>query len=193
VSTVPFTTDANSAFAGEATLIFIRRVKAGREVAYRFWVAGFQQASRDVQGFLGASTMGRGATGNEYISIVRFDSFENLRAWEESDLRREWLETLPADTVEGEADVRRLDGVEFWFTPPGLAPPRAPSRHKMALVLVVIVFVLVMLLTPVLRVVLVDAPPIIRSAVMVVLQVGLMTYVIMPRVTTLLATWLFRK
>ena len=48
---------------------------------------------------------------NEYISIVRFDCFENLRAWEESELRRDWLAKLPPDTVDGEADIRRLEGL----------------------------------------------------------------------------------
>jgi antibiotic biosynthesis monooxygenase (ABM) superfamily enzyme len=83
------------AFDGPATLIFSRKVKAGRETAYRAWFSGFQDATRLVIGFLGASTMGRGAAEGEYISIVRFDTFEHLRAWEESDLRRDWLTRLP--------------------------------------------------------------------------------------------------
>ncbi|MDP8999540.1 MAG: antibiotic biosynthesis monooxygenase [Myxococcota bacterium] len=183
-----------NAFEGPATLIFRRKVKPGRAPAYREWVEGMQRASKDVIGFLGASTM-RGDVEEDYISIVRFDTFENLRAWEESGLRREWIARLPPDTVDGDADVRRLEGLEFWFTaPPGVAAPVAPSPHKMALILVVIVLALVSALTPVVRAVVgVDAPPFARSAVMVVLQVFLMTYVIMPRVTKLLAGWLFRK
>ena len=38
-----------------------------------------------------------------------------------------------------------------------------------------------------------DAPQFVRTLVIVVLQVGLMTYVIMPRVTKLLAGWLFKR
>lgn len=182
-----------SAFEGPATLIFVRKVKPGREAAYKAWVAGFQEASRQVKGFLGASTMARGQEGPEYISIVRFDTFVSLNEWEASDLRTDWLRRLPADTVEGDAEVRRLEGVEFWFTPPGVAPAAAPSTHKMALVLVVVVFGLVSVMTPVARVVLGDAPMIVRTLTMVVGQVILMTYVIMPRVTRLLATWLFRR
>lgn len=98
---------ADSAFNGSATLIFARKIKRGREGMYKTWVSGFQHASREVKGFIGASTMGRGREGTEYISIVRFDTFDNLRAWEESHLRRAWVEKLPADTVEGDAEVRR--------------------------------------------------------------------------------------
>lgn len=183
----------SEAFDGPATLIFRRTVRPGRGADYRQWVEGIQRASTDVKGFLGASTMGHGATENEYISIVRFDSFDALRAWEESDLRREWLAKLPADVVDGDAQVRRLEGLELWFTAPGVATPVAPSPHKMAVVLIVIVFCLVSALTPALRAVLGDAPQPVRALVMVVLQVGLMTYVIMPRVTRWLAGWLFRR
>ena len=182
-----------TAFDGPVTLIFARKVKPGREAAYKDWVSGFQRATQGVPGFLGASTMGRGAAEHEYISIVRFDTFEHLQAWEESDLRREWLARLPPDTVDGEADIRRLEGLEFWFTAPGVPAAVAPSPHKMALVLVVIVFALVSGLGPLVRWALGDVPQLARTALMVVLQVGLMTYVIMPRVTRLLAGWLFRK
>jgi antibiotic biosynthesis monooxygenase (ABM) superfamily enzyme len=181
------------AFDGPVTLIFSRKVRRGREAEYKAWVAGVQRASRQVAGFLGASTMGPGAAGNDYVSIVRFDTLDHLRLWEESELRREWLAKLPPDTVDGEAVTRRLDGLEFWFTAPGVATPVAPSPHKMALVLLVIVFALVALLTPLVRAALGDVPQLVRSAVMVTLQVGLMTYVIMPRVTRLLAGWLFRR
>jgi antibiotic biosynthesis monooxygenase (ABM) superfamily enzyme len=184
--------EANPAFEGPATLIFTRRIKPGRAAAYKAWVAGFQDASRTVKGFLGASTLGRGATENEYISIVRFDSFENLCAWEESGLRHQWVTMLPPDTVDGEADVLRLEGLEFWFTGPGVTAHLAPSAHKMALVLVIVVLLLVSVLTPALRTVLGDAPPFVRTVAMVLVQVGLMTYVIMPRVTRLLSRWLFR-
>jgi antibiotic biosynthesis monooxygenase (ABM) superfamily enzyme len=185
--------DSQSAFDGPATLIFSRKVMPGREAEYKAWVAGFQDASRAVKGFLGASTMGRGAADHDFVSIVRFDSFENLRAWEDSELRHQWVAKLPLDAVKGEATTRRLEGVEFWFAAPAGPAPVAPSPHKMALVLSVVVFSLVSVLTPPLRSLLGDAPQLLRSAVMVLLQVGLMTYVIMPRVTKLLAGWLFRR
>ena len=185
-------TDPSFALAGPVTIVFRRTVRPGGEQAYRAWVEGIQVASRGVPGFLGASTVGQGARGREYLSVVRFDSFENLRAWEDSELRREWLARLPPGVVEGEAEIRRLEGLESWFTGPGVATPVAPSPHRMALVLVVVVLALVSALTPLVRLVLGDAPPLARTAVTVIVQVVLMTYVIMPRVTRLLSGWLFR-
>jgi antibiotic biosynthesis monooxygenase (ABM) superfamily enzyme len=63
----------------------------------------------------------------------------------------------------------------------------------MALVVVIMVLLLVSLLTPLLHSILGDAPAFARTVVMVLLQVGLMTYVIMPRVTRWLSGWLFRR
>ena len=73
------------------------------------------------------------------------------------------------------------------------ATTNAPSPHKMTLVLFVVVFALVSLLTPVIGALMGGAPPTVQLAVGVALQVGLMTYVIMPRVTRLLAWWLFPR
>jgi antibiotic biosynthesis monooxygenase (ABM) superfamily enzyme len=176
---------------GPATLVFRRRVKPGRDKAYQAWVAGIQAASRSVPGFLGAGTIGHPGRANEFISIVRFDSLESLVAWEDSELRRQWVAKLPPDLVDGEAEVWRPEGLEFWFTAPGVVPARGPSPHKMALVLAAVVFLLTVPLGPLLRVVLADAPPLARTAASVVLQVVLMTYLIMPRVTRLLSRWLF--
>jgi hypothetical protein len=187
------TTTAEQKDAGPVTLIFTRKVRPGREAEYRDWVSGIQAASRKVKGFLGASTMAKGnnASGNEYVSIVRFDSFDHLREWEGSDLRRDWLAKLPVDVVEGEAKVRRLEGFEFWFTSPGITPAAPPSPHKMAIVIYVIVVALVTALGPAVQSLLSGSPQVLRTMVVVALQVVLMTYVIMPRVTRLLAGWLF--
>jgi antibiotic biosynthesis monooxygenase (ABM) superfamily enzyme len=185
-------TASPAAFDGPVTLLFRRKVKPGREAAYKAWVAGIQQASRAVKGFLDAGTMGHAAEENVYVSIVRFASFAELQAWEGSDLRRDWLATLPPDTVDGEAEIRRLDGLEFWFTAPGVATAAAPSPHKMVVVLVAVILGVGVLLSPVQSTLLASAPAAVRTVVMVTLQVTLMTYVIMPRVTRLLAGWLFR-
>jgi antibiotic biosynthesis monooxygenase (ABM) superfamily enzyme len=180
---------------GPVTLVLRRKVKAGREAEYETWLAGLQEASRGVAGYLGVSTI-RPAEGNvarEFVSIVRFDSYQNLRAWEESELRRQWSARLPVDAVDGDVDIRRLEGLEFWFQAPGAAAPVSPSAHKMAMVIFVLVLCLVTGLGPLLRALFPNAPPFVRTVLIVGLQVSLMTYVIMPRVTKWLAGWLFRR
>mgnify|MGYP003652716936 FL=1 len=58
-------------------------------------------------------------------------------------MRQQWLDKLES-IVEGESSTCRNTGLEFWFDLPELPINKKPSPHKMALVLVVIVYILVM-------------------------------------------------
>ena len=75
-------------------------------------------------------------------AILDKDVKSHFKAWEESEVRREWLGRLDG-IVEGEGEMRKGTGLEFWFSLPEL-PIAHPSPHKMALVLLVVVFVLVL-------------------------------------------------
>jgi antibiotic biosynthesis monooxygenase (ABM) superfamily enzyme len=131
-----------------------------------------------------------GEQDGEFISIVRFASPEALHAWEESQLRKEWLARLPADIVLGDASIRLAEGVEFWFTPPNTAAV-APSPHKMALVIFLLVVALTSTFTAILKALVPGSPQYIRIILNAFFQVTLLTYVIMPRVTKWLAWWLY--
>jgi antibiotic biosynthesis monooxygenase (ABM) superfamily enzyme len=63
----------------------------------------------------------------------------------------------------------------------------------MAMVIFVLMLCLATGLGPLLRALFPNSPPFVRTVLMVGLQVSLMTYVIMPRVTKWLAGWLFRR
>jgi antibiotic biosynthesis monooxygenase (ABM) superfamily enzyme len=177
------------------TIVFRRRVRPGREPDYERWLAALQEASRDAPGYIGVETIrpGDGNPVREYVSIVRFASYDHLRAWDGSGVRGEWLARLPPEVVEGEAEIKRLEGLEFWFRPPGNPPAAAPSAHKMTVVIIPIVVAIASVTGPLLRWLMGDVYPLIRLAVSASIQVVLMTYVIMPRVTRWLAGWLFRR
>lgn len=85
----------------------------------------------------------------------------------------------------------RMTGLEFWFDPPPGTRVPQPSPHRMALVLVVVVFTLVLTLNLTLGPLMTGWPLALRLLVTVTLQVGLMTYVIMPRLTRLLAHFIY--
>jgi antibiotic biosynthesis monooxygenase (ABM) superfamily enzyme len=148
-----------------------------------------QEGMRTVPGYLGVNVV-HDRDLHQYTSIVRFDSLASLKAWEASGMHSRW-EAGVGPLVEGPADVRRAEGLEFWFRTTHHAAPLAPSRHKMALVLVVIVTVLSYILVPLIGQTMVGAPRVVRALVGSAMQVGLLTYVIMPRVTRLLAKWLY--
>ena len=87
----------------------------------------------------------------------------------------------------GDAASERVTGLDLWFDPPPGTTVPQPSRHRMAVVLVAVVFVLVLALNLVRGPAIGGWPLPRRVLLTVTIQVVLMTYVIMPRLTPLVA------
>jgi antibiotic biosynthesis monooxygenase (ABM) superfamily enzyme len=152
----------------------------------------------------------------EYVIIFRFNTFENLAKWENSEARREWL-AKSKEVAEGEPVIEKQTGLEIWFTPPrsrsgggiegdkaAAAPPPsrtttsttapiAPPRYKMAIVITAIIFILVSILLPQIRQLTTGLHIHLSTFIGVAIMVLLMTYVIMPFLTRLLGPWLSKK
>ncbi len=172
------------------TVIVRRRVKSGREADYEAWLSRLTAAAHELPGYLGADFQ-RPATGNpEYLSIFRFATPADLQNFEGSELRARALADV-AEIVEGDAVWDRLTGLEFWFDPPKGTRVPQPSPHRMALVLIAVVFVLVLLLNITLGPLMEGWPMVLRLLLTVTLQVLLMTYLIMPRLTRALARFIY--
>ncbi len=74
----------------------------------------------------------------EYVAIVKFDQYSNLKTWLQSDIRQEWIARLQP-LIEKPETVQTLTGLETWFTLPNkLQAP--PPRYKMVLVTWLAVF-----------------------------------------------------
>lgn len=177
---------------GAVTVSISRRVTPGCEAQYELWISDVIEAASTYPGHLGTNVLRPGpATNHEYVLIYRFDSYRNCQTWEQSSLRQAWLEKL-GNMVEGDPTTHRGTGLEFWFDLPELPVQKHPSPHKMALVLICVVYSLVLLFNILLAPWLETMQLWQRILVIVVLQVMLMTYVIMPRITRLLKSWLFK-
>lgn len=173
------------------TVVVSRRVLPGRETAYEAWLHDLVEQAAGFPGYLGTQIQRPAASGpREYTSVFRFDSVENLRAFEESDLRRGALERV-SELVESDAIWERHTGLELWFSaPPGTVVPQ-PSRFRMAIVLTVVVYGLVLSIGSGVKLVLADVPASARLLITIVLEVALMTYVLMPWITRRLAGWIY--
>lgn len=173
------------------TVVVTRRVKPGREGDYEAWLSRLITASSALPGFLGSSIQRPATSGpREYVSVFRFDSVGHLRAFEEGEVRRRALSEV-GKYVESDARWERLTGLEFWFTaPPGAIAPQ-PSRPRMALLMIVVVYGLVLSIGKVVGLVLSTAPMPLRLLVTITIEVFLMTYVLMPRITRWLARWIY--
>src|SRR5258705_365505 len=97
-----------------------------------------KQQKREAAKFPGhlSATIFRPAAGaRKYTVVLQFDRDENLQNWLRSDRRREWIERVSA--LEAVPEHREeVTGLEHWFTLPGKPETSPPSRHKMALLLV---------------------------------------------------------
>ncbi|QJR36848.1 antibiotic biosynthesis monooxygenase [Gemmatimonas groenlandica] len=174
------------------TVVVTRRVKAGRQAEYEAWLTQLLRDVTALPGYLG-TTVHRPPPGGprEYTSVFRFDSIASLRAFESSDLRRHALQAV-SSLVEADAAWRQLSGLEFWFSPPAGTVVPQPSRARMAIVMVVVVYALVLSIGQLVGVALAGAPSAMRLLVTIVIEVALMTWVIMPRLTRVLARWIYR-
>jgi len=146
------------------TAVISHVVKPGREQGYEAWF--------------------------EYVVILKFDCYNNLKAWLESDVRREWIERLQP-LIEKPEDIQTLTGLETWFTLPNKSMKAPPPRYKMALVTWLGVFFTISILNRFLVPLLSGLPALLTSLMITGLTVILLTYLVMPRLTQIFRKWLY--
>lgn len=176
---------------GPVTVSISRKVLPGHESDYEAWLRGVIAAAATFPGHMGVNVLRpSGRTDGRYVLIYRFDSWDHCNCWETSDTRADWVARLDGIVV-GETESRRATGLEAWFDLPEVPAARQPPRWKMALVLVAVVFALVYPLQLLVLPLTTDWPHWSRTLLIAVIQVVLMTWIVMPRVTGLLKSWLF--
>lgn len=173
------------------TVVVTRRVKAGREADYEAWLARLVEKVKHMPGYLGISVQ-RPADGapREYTCVYRFESLDALRSFENSSERKASLSEV-GELVESDATWEKLTGLETWFTAPPGAP--APSRFRMAIVMIVVVYAFVLVLGPIVAFFIPRAPFELRLFVAIAIEIMLMTYIVMPRITKWLARWIYPR
>lgn len=177
--------------SGESVSVVIaRKIKAGCE--NEFWALEkklFAEAAR-CPGFLTVNHFPTtGGEEGEYVSILQYDSVEHLLAWEKSPVRNELLGEIN-QVLEYEPRRKSITGLEGMFDSP---VPVGPPRYKMMIVMVAIIFGLFILLEPLMGRFLSGAPKLLQTFVLIVVQVGIMTYWVLPTVTKRLSAWLYRR
>ena len=172
------------------TVLYSRRVKAGREADFEAWAHGIVAAARQFPGHLGASVLGAPGS-REYHILFSFADRRSLRAWLESAERHRWLARL-GDVLEADRGLQQLTGLETWFKLPGSNVPtmKPPPRWKMWLVSLVAVYPLVLAFQVLLVPRMAKLPLLLRALLFPLVLLTLMTFVVMPMVTRLLHRWL---
>ena len=173
------------------TVLVTRRVRPDQEEAFNAWLRELAQLATRYPGHQGVTVIPppETATEREYVIVFRFDTQAHLRVWQQSGERRAML-ARSASMADDPPQDRELTGMETWFAMPGGQVRRSPPPWKMWLLSSVAIYPLITLLSLALAP-LAQVPLAIRLAITTPLLGALMTWLVMPRLSRLVAGWLY--
>ena len=177
--------------AETVAFIVTHKVRTGEEERYEAWLADIFIASSGFSGYLGREIFRPSDGSRKYTSVVRFDSQDSLNAWAESETRKSFVSKVH-DLLEQGDQVEIRSGIDFWFTPEGVKPPKLWKQFVLTVSAVyplslIIPFFLGRLgkLVPVL------GNEFVTAFLMAVILTAMLTFVIMPRYTRLMKRWFY--
>lgn len=166
-----------------------RRVRPGCEAEFQAALREFLTASLAHEGVLGVHmlTPAPASAGGEYGILRSFADAAERDAFYRSPLYAAWLERV-APLTDGDCARRELSGLEAWFR--GSGPSALPPRWKMATATLIGVYPTSLVLSLTVAEVAHDWPFLLRNLAFAMSMVGLLTWLVMPRVTRALHGWL---
>lgn len=168
-----------------------RRVRPGCERAYEELIQAMFADAKKFPGYLAAEMIPPAQAGDDYQIIQRFATEADLDRWNASSERAAWHERLHP-VAEGDPEYRLLHGLDAWFAPTAVPAHKPPPRWRMTVVSWMGIFPTVAFLLAFVGPLLAPFPFLLRTALLTALVAGLMSYVIMPRLTRWMGWWLRR-
>lgn len=175
------------------TVSITRRVVGTRLPEVTRWVQSGVNLANTYDGFLGSGWVRSSAEADEWHMLYRFADAQTLEAWEASDERAEWL-YRGRELVEI-SRVEKRTGIEGWFDAPQPGAAGSPARWKQAVTIWLGFFPLSLAFAYAVGLVVPgwhELWPLVTVLVTTLCLTPIMTYVLLPSVTRLLAPWLRR-
>jgi uncharacterized protein len=173
-----------------ATAVFARRVKPGQGAQYENLARKMVETSKAFPGHLAATVLHE-QDSPDYTLLYSFTDRPALHAWLDSPERRQLLREAD-QLAEQHLRLPPLTGLETWFTLPHRATIKPPPRWKMWLVSLLAIYPLVVTFQATIVPTIKTWPLLVRSAVLPLTLLTLMTFVVMPVVTRVVQPWLSR-
>jgi antibiotic biosynthesis monooxygenase (ABM) superfamily enzyme len=171
-----------------ATAVFARRVKPGRGAEYENLAREMVETSKAFPGQLAATVLHEQGS-PDYTVLYSFTDRPALQAWLDSPERRRLVRQ--ADPLADQhLRLPPLTGLETWFTLPHRVTVKPPPRWKMWLVSLFAIYPLVVTFQVTIVPTIKTWPLLVRSAVLPLSLLTLMTFVVMPVVTRVAQPWL---
>lgn len=171
------------------TLVVRRRIRPGGEAEYEQRLAELGELLGRVPGYRGTGILRPAGGGRDYTVVARFETLASAANWERSSERTAWLGTI-ASLVDDQLSFERQPGLDFWFTPPAAPTLSQPSRWKMTLLTLLVLYPVSVGVTLLLAPLVGPWPLGLRALAQMVLVVPSMTYLFMPLATRSAARWL---
>jgi len=177
--------------AGTVAFIITHKIKAGAEKRYEAWLADILTASSGFPGYLGREIFRPSDGGRKYTTVVRFDSLDSLNAWAGSETRASFVSKVH-DLLEQGDQVEIRSGIDFWFTPEGVKPPKLWKQFVLTVSAVYpLSLIIPVFLSPLGKLAPVLGNEFVAAFLMAGILTGMLTFVIMPPYTRLLKRWLY--
>ncbi|MEJ9314716.1 antibiotic biosynthesis monooxygenase [Priestia megaterium] len=172
---------------GPVTTIVTWEIQEGKEKQFETWRHEIEAAATTFPGHLGVNLIVPNNRSREYTVIFRFDTYEHLRAWQESDIRRDLLKRAKLFQTTNPT-YKTESSLAYWFFNPKMPVP--PPKWKMSIVTVLGVWPLSKLVPIVLGPIIKNMNPIISSFFVSVCIVSLLSWVVMPILGKIFHPWL---
>ena len=176
------------------TILIVRSPHKTNQKEFELALSDTIDAALKFPGHLGVTVLKPQRDNNDYQIIVKFASDADYQRWCHSNEAAHWFKILNR-LEEKPPNLEIMTGIETWFavnssTPRPMIPP---PRYKMAIVTWLAIFVLIVIINLLFGSLLASLPMLLRSFVLTLGLVGLMTYVVMPRMMQLFSWWLYPK
>ena len=173
--------------AETVTGIIVHHPRADARDEYEQWLIDIREACRQFPGYLSTDVIRPIGSQPNYTVIIRFAGIEALRGWMVSPERRDFLQRIEHALEQADRYEIRT-GLDFWFPPPKLEPPKTWKQYLLTLSAI---FPLTVIVPWALAPLLGGLHMLATKAIIAAVIVALMVYVIMPRYTRLVSRWLY--
>ncbi|WP_147820137.1 hypothetical protein [Salidesulfovibrio onnuriiensis] len=178
-----------------ATFVIRHCVSPKHRDRYEQWLKDIGEVGKGSKGHLGVQVIRppKGSGKCTYITTVRFDTEENLLTWANSDTRADHLKRIDDILLDGD-NVEIHSGIAFWFTPQESHAQARPWKQFLVVLSAIYPLTIVVpwLLGPLFNILPEPGSFWLSKLIGSVCITGLMVYVIMPRYTRLVSSWLYR-
>lgn len=176
------------------TILITRRPRQKNQKEFEQALSDTIDAALEFPGHLGVTVLKPQADHHDYQIIVKFASQADYQRWCHSYQAAYWFKILNR-LEEKPPNLEIMTGIETWFmvNHSTSRPMIPPPRYKMAIVTWIAIFILIVIINLLFGSFLASLPMLLRSLILTLGLVSLMTYIVMPRMTRLFSGWLYPK